>query len=686
RSDTAKLLLPPTLDGAQLKLNARRLGGGPAETLVVRAVADRGEVLARERLEFVADAVIATAPLALPTELRNRVARIEVEGERSAGTTVLLDERWRRRPVGLVAGGTLETDQPLLSDLYYLTRALNPFVELREGSVDALLKRPLAVMVLADVGQVVGGDFSALENWVEKGGVLLRFAGPRLAQSADALVPVKLRGGGRRSLDGAMSWAQPARMAEFPAESPFFGLAVPDDVVVRRQVLAEPARDLARKTWARLSDGTPLVTGEKRGAGWVILVHTTANTAWSSLPLSGMFVEMLRRVVALSQGVAGQEGAGGAMPPLSMLDAFGVLGPPNSGILPLTDSVEGTRVSPKQPPGFYGTQDARRALNLGPSVGEPRPLPPMPSGALSAEYSGARELDLLPWLLVAALSLGLIDLIASLALRGLLPWRLGVAGAAMLACMVVSPPRPAAADDKAALLGTLETKLAYVLTGNREVDEISRNGMRGLSDMLNRRTSIEPTEPVGLDIERDEILFYPFVYWPVIAEQKDLSPAALAKLDHFMKTGGTVLFDTRDAGQIVPFVESGGQGARRLRALLSKLDIPPLVPVPPDHVLTKAFYLLQEFPGRYAGGPLWVERHSENVNDGVASVIIGGNDWAAAWATDTEGRPLYAISPGGERQRETAFRFGINLLMYVMTGNYKADQVHVPAILERLGQ
>ena len=73
-------------------------------------------------------------------------------------------------------------------------------------------------------------------------------------------------------------------------------------------------------------------------------------------------------------------------------------------------------------------------------------------------------------------------------------------------------------------------------------------------------------------------------------------------------------------------------------------------------------------------------------NDRVSSLVIGGNDWAAAWATDEMHKPLVLPTPGGARQRELAYRFGINLVMYALTGNYKSDQVHIPAILERLGQ
>jgi hypothetical protein len=71
----------------------------------------------------------------------------------------------------------------------------------------------------------------------------------------------------------------------------------------------------------------------------------------------------------------------------------------------------------------------------------------------------------------------------------------------------------------------------------------------------------------------------------------------------------------------------------------------------------------------------------------VTPVLIGGNDWAAAWARTESGQPMFPVGRGfgGERQRELAIRFGVNLVMHVLTGNYKSDQVHVPALLDRLG-
>jgi hypothetical protein len=238
--------------------------------------------------------------------------------------------------------------------------------------------------------------------------------------------------------------------------------------------------------------------------------------------------------------------------------------------------------------------------------------------------------------------------------------------------------------DAFALEATLETRLAYVITGDEVVDVISGSGLAGLSNVLTRRTAIEPAEPVGVDLETDELAFFALLYWPITPNQPPLSGEAVGRVNAFMRNGGTVLFDTRD--QYEGVVSGGGSGMHRLRALSRDLDIPPLTPVPPNHVLTKAFYLLNDFPGRFTGGQVWIQDPRDGANSEVTPVIIGSHDWSGAWARDQSGRFALPVIPGGEMQREMAFRFGVNLMMYALTGNYKADQVHVPSILERLGQ
>ncbi|HEY4406392.1 MAG TPA: DUF4159 domain-containing protein, partial [Xanthobacteraceae bacterium] len=245
----------------------------------------------------------------------------------------------------------------------------------------------------------------------------------------------------------------------------------------------------------------------------------------------------------------------------------------------------------------------------------------------------------------------------------------------------------------------LETRLAYIVTGNEEVDRVSKAGLQGLTLFLAQRTALEAAEPTGLDPARDELAFYPLIYWPIAANAGKPSAEALQRIDAYMKQGGTVLFDTRDAIEAPPGPggDARGPGMLALRNILSSLDIPELDKVTQNHVLTKTFYLLKDFPGRFSTGPLWVEaqpaesddnesNRPARAGDGVSSIIITSNDLAGAWAMRPDGQAMLPLVANEPRQREFAFRAGVNIVMYTLTGNYKADQVHIPALLERLGQ
>jgi hypothetical protein len=312
------------------------------------------------------------------------------------------------------------------------------------------------------------------------------------------------------------------------------------------------------------------------------------------------------------------------------------------------------------------------------------------------EYAQTAVVALAPFLLMIVMALLFLDAAISLWMRGYLSrLRFARSAAVVLALFFMLHVRDARADDAFDLKAATDTRLAYVVTGLGDVDDMSKAGLTGLGNQLRQRTSYEPLDPMGVDVARDDLSFFPFLYWPMDPREKDLSPEALSKISDYMRNGGTILFDTRDL-TLGAAQGPSSPGEQTLRRLLAKLDLPPLEPVPSDHVLTKAFYILQDFPGRWDGGKVWVEAlppadpnagpTPARGGDGVSPVIIGGNDWAAAWAIRPDGAPLVDVVPGGERQRELAYRFGINLVMYTFTGNYKADQVHVPALLQRLGK
>ena len=680
------ILRPPTSVPAGLEMTLQRpFASSLAETLTVRGLDSDGRVLTESEALFGAGAMQSKIVMEGPSEILNRVERVQIGSGVHAGALVLLDQRWRRRPVGIVDVDGAAAVQPLLSSSYYVERALEGATSVTLGAADALLDKPMSMLVVPDGLDFAPATVTRIEDWVDSGGVLVRFAGPALARRTgenlpgvtEPLLPVTLRAGDR-VIGGAMSWRQPMGLNPFSDISPFEGIAPPRDVRVTRQVLAQPTPDLAQKTWATLADGTPLVTAEKRQRGWIVLFHTAANASWSNLPLSGAFAEMMQRLTALGQGVQGA----GEVPPLApeqIMDAFGKLGEPAANVQPITAAaIDGDMVSEQHPPGIYGGPELRRAFNLTTSLPAPEALP-VPSGMTRAAYEKPTERDLTGWLFLAALVLFLIDIAAGLLVRtgGRMAHRRGAAGlGALLVAMSLATP-VWAADDTFALENSVETRLAYIETGDSRVDEVSALGLTGLTVMLARRTAAELGPPQAVRLGSDELAFFPLIYWPVTAGFSLDSVAVLA-VKEYLRNGGTILFDSQE--------RSGGAQAATLRELAHTLDLPPLVPVGPEHVLTRAFYLLDDFPGRYAGGSLWVERSGERVNDGVSPIIAGSADWAAAWALDDAQRPIYPVVPGGERQREMAFRFGINVVMYVLTGNYKADQVHMPAILKRLGQ
>ncbi|MEP5757749.1 MAG: DUF4159 domain-containing protein [Litoreibacter sp.] len=695
-------LTPARFQDGLIAVGAVRASPGDARDVTLLALGPDPngveQVLTRATASFALGETNTEILIDLPSELRNRVRRFEIEGVRSAGAVSLTDDALKRREVGLIAGRADQEGQELLSPLHYLRRALAPTADLVDGTLDEMLLANPDVIVLADVATLGEDEASQLTDWVDQGGMLLRFAGPRTAAAdldgSDALMPVRLRAGGR-SVGGAMSWGEPKELRAFTRDSPFFGLSIPVDVEVASQVMAEPDPTLAAATIASLKDGTPLVTRNTLGAGQVVLFHVTANAEWSTLPLSGLFVQMLERLAVSTRPEAlnAEELTGTRWITEDQLDAFGTVRRTDNLVGVAGEDLVEHALGPDLPPGLYAGEDRRIALNI---LSADATLTPAnwPGSVTVQGLAIVGETLLKPLLLMAAFGLLLIDIIGSLLVAGrLIGPRAASVGVALIAFAL---PQYADAQDERALEATSEVVLAYVKTGDPQLDQVSEAGLRGISLSLFRRTSVEPSDPIAVDLETDELAFYPMLYWPISAGQSLPSARAYTKLNRYIRTGGLIVFDTRDAN-IGGFGASTPNG-RTLQRIARGLDVPALEPIPDDHVLTRTFYLLRDYPGRYASRDIWVEAAPAGVedaeglpfrdlNDGVTPILIGGNDWASAWARDTNGQPMFPVGRGfgGERQRELAIRFGVNLVMHVLTGNYKSDQVHVPALLDRLG-
>jgi hypothetical protein len=692
---TAPLLQTPVTVNGHLVLRLATAPQRLERRFDVLAQGSDGRTLNRVTIAVPAGASAGEAPLGLPTVLANSVTRLQLGGAPTAGGTVLLDDQWRRRIVGLASAAGDAADAPLVGPLYYLNRALDQDVEIRHRPLDQLLAQPLSVLILSDRPLAPGPELDAVTRFVQRGGLLIRFGGPLTAESPDPLLPVRLLQQDR-SLGGALSWNKPEHLASFPATSPFGGLAVPKDVTVSRQLLADPASLASASVWATLTDGTPLVSAAPLGQGRIVLFHVTADADWSSLPLSGLFPEMLDRLARLAAGAA-DVGGDARLAPAAIMNGYGDLGAPNAAAEPLrADDLATAAPSPKAPPGLYGPPGGRRAFNLGAVLPPPEAAPAI-AGAAREDLAGTHaERPLGPLLVAVALLLLVADLLASLALRGALTRsrpRLALSRtgrAILLAGFGLTLPGAAHAATVSATAPScaLQTCLAYVLTGDSSVDRMSHDGLASLSDFVTSRSAAILAAPVGVSPGQDDLSLYPLLYWPIVPGDPPPTASAIAALNRFMENGGIILVDTEGG-------DSGGQGSgagmqpgagQALRQAVTGLTVPPLAPLTEHHVLAHSFYLLRDFPGRYDGAPVWVAQGEDASNDGVSPVIIGSNDWAAAWDMSSDGSFPYGTLPGDDQQRLYAYRFGMNLVMYALTGTYKGDQVHVPAILERLGQ
>ncbi len=659
--------------------------------VTVNALNANGQVLDSQTIALDVSERSATVTFDIPETLRGQITQIRTGQNGGAGGLIILDDQFKKRTIALVATTGAQDTAPLIEETYYIERALEPYAYVTTGTLQNALDAAPDVIILANIGAMPASDLNALERWVQDGGLLLRFAGPNMTQGENFLIPVPLLEGGR-AMDGALTWNEPVRLAPFAESSPLFGLRVPPEIEVRRQLLAEPVPGLETKSWAVLEDGTPLITADTRGDGLIVLVHTTATPLWSDLSLSGLFVQMLRRIVSLAgkSGSAAAQPANGVLQPLLTVDGHGALTQPDSSVRPIpADALETVTVSQHHPPGLYGMAGYQHALNLGDSIGTLEAVSDLPAGVARGAYGIQGETDLMPWLLAAAATFFLLDWLIMAFMQ--FSWQTLRRAPALYVLLFITvfmtmPPSVRAQDGvTSAYAGAMY--LAYIRSGDTTVDATARQGLQALAEVLARRTSVEPAGIAALNPETDELAFFPLIYWPVAQNQPPLPDRALQNLQYYLDHGGTILIDTRDAPSTprgVTGFSAGGHNAAKLRTLIGGLDVPPLVPIKEDHVLGKSFYLLDSFPGRYENGTIWIEEQSLSGRDGVSSIIIGSHDWAAAWAAG--GSAASSRISGGPRQQEMAMRFGVNLVMYALTGNYKADQVHLPHILERLGQ
>lgn len=675
-----------TADGWRVQLV--RPSGLPEESVRLQAIDTAGRPRAETPVSFAAGETTATVNLKVAVGDLARISRLMVDESRSAATTALIDAASLHPRVAVLSGERRGEPRPLQSAAYYVRRALEPYASVEAVPVESMTRVEANLRVFLDLPVTNDTQAEALLRWVREGGIAITFAGPRIAENGTKLAPGALLTG-TRAVGTRLSWDKPQKLGGFAANGPLAGIAIDPEVTITRQVLAADPAAPGLLRWAWLEDGTPLVTARTVGAGALVMVHANADPRWTNLPLSGLFEQMLRRFLPLV-GRAAQPGGApqGSFALEAALEAQGALANPRQPRQVTPQEWESAAAHPLSPPGLYRAGTVTQALNLMQGNGPISPLfrfePLAPAANLpvaSAE-GGRASVNLATPLLILGLVLAALDALLSLA-RGFnlrLPRRAG-APAAMVALALLALPSPADAqifppglplEDRPGAPPAAAVEpvlLGHVATGNALLDDRARDGLAMLTRVLGTRTAVRAAPPQAVNLERDELGTYALLYWPLTGA-RPLSPQAATRLAAYLSTGGLLVVD----------LGSSPPPPSAVRAILQPLGLPRLAPLNGDHVLSRSFYLLDRYPGRTQGQTVWVEAATEGGGEGgsdgaVASVVMGSADWAGAWA-----------SPDGvdQRQREWALRFGVNLVMYALTGTYKADQVHVKAILDRL--
>jgi hypothetical protein len=632
------------------------ISGAPNQTLLAKSAT--GATLASAPFDNQNNATIA-----LPPAITNRIASLSLSGPQTAGSVLLLDSSTRAQTIGL-ATGSANAETPFLGTLYFLRRALPNGTQIITGSFENIANQNPGMIILADFSLPPAAQTTAA-SYVTNGGILVRFSGPLTAAAPDPFNATLLLPGDRR-LGGALSWTTPEPLASFPATSPFASLPRASDITVSRQTLADPTSLDPTTIWASLADGTPLIVGKPMGNGILVNILTTANSDWSNFPLSGQFPEILARLTQRGHQTASTQTA--PLPLQSELTAFGALTTPIAPASLIPTQIDRSKISPAHPPGLYGTGESTIAFNLGPHIQAPQAasLKTSPlNGAAPPHQFG-------PTLIAAAMALLCLDLLISLSLRGLLRRP----GFSLLLLLCLLP-----------LTAHAQTKLGYIITGDPATDQISADGLTTISADVSAKSSAQLGAPSGLNPANDDLSPYPLIYWPLLANSTP-AQATCDALASYMAHGGLLIIDTKGGDADAPGSGAGfAPGAATALARASAcLALPPLEPLTPSNVLAHCFFILQNFPGRFTGAPLLIATAAARDADDVTPIIITSNDFSGAWARDATGAPEQNPIPGGEAQREQATRFGINLVIYALTGSYKADQNSVATELDKLTQ
>ena len=614
--------------------------------------------------------------LSFPTEIFNQIKSIRIVGQNHAGAKYYFDDFSKKKNIAIINDNEYHKESPLLSPIYYLKKSLDSKHNIKVEKIDNILNSNYSTIIIPETVKIPNAFDKRLNDWLLEGGTLIKFSDDTLVEKKLNFLTSKEIYGKIRNIEGQLTINNKLFISEFKKDSIFYGLEVPKDITINKQLIFD-TNPKQVKVLAKLNDNTPLVSMKKFGEGEIILFHVGANNNWSNLPISSLFPDMINRVLLFSKNYNSSN-----LTDLNLnkeIDGFGNLITPKKIVtIGKFDKLKTVKPSFDIPPGQYENNQISIALNLSTNIGQHQ-IKEADRSAIST-YSFKNTKDLSSIILKIILTMFILDLLLTLMIKNninlskIVTKRINVLIFILFFLTFI----------KLENVSANETYLAYVKIKNTQINNISKNGLETIRNLLITRTSINPKGVIGLDINSDYIFSYPFIYWPLTKNLLSIEKSEIIKIKNYLDNGGIFFFD------IIGFSRKNlnlkEKKFQEIRNFLNEIGANELSIIPKGHTLTKSFYLLNKFPGKWDNRFLFVESSNLQYKDGVSSIILGFNDWAKAWAVDDNNLPLFPVVPGGERQRELAYRFGINITMYALTGNYKSDQIHSKSILKRLSK
>ncbi len=676
-----KVLDKPSIIADNIEIKVKRLGNFFSEDqFYLKMVSKDGQVIYYKNYNFKKNDHTVIIREKFPLSLINRLEKIEIVDQNHAAGKFYFDDLNKKKIIGIVSEIIDYKENPLLSSVYYIKKALGNENKIIINNLENLISANIDILILPDVGLIEEKLSIILKKWISNGGLLIRFSGPKLAKEYTNFITTEKTYKKIRFLGGQLSWEDEPIIESFPDNSIFRGLEIPDDIVIRKQLMLDFKGNQKYTVLGSLKDGTPLITSKEYDKGKIILFHFTANNDWSNIPITNLFVEMLYRTT-LFNSIRKND----SLEEVKMkyfIDGFGKIQKPDK-IIKIKDGIklQKSHPSPKNIPGIYENDELSIALNLSGNLKYDQFVKESYKNTTEEVFFKKSISDLSKIFLYLIIIFSIVDIIATLMIKInsniLKTFKKKIGYLSMfflLFCFIKN-------DNLKANDYFNETYLAYVKSANENKNKITKRGLNTLSEVLDRRTSISPRGVIEVDIEKDEIFYFPFLYWPIGKTLPDLSARTITKVKDYLFKGGIIFFD---AYEIKINNSSDSKNLKKMVSFLRKINSNELINIDKKHTLSKSFYLLNSFPGRWNKNLILTDKNDKRINDGVSSIVLGFNDWASAWALDENNYPIYPVVPGGEKQREFAYRVGVNITMYSLTGTYKNDQIHSKSILERL--